>query len=108
MSARSPPDVGTDANDYHQKYGLDALAKAAGRIGLTSFTYCPGNGDPQARHRGYGGSRIRGPFDPPPEPCNSLNLFLDDPIVTMKMGDKDLKYTPFDSLPFTDDDEEEE
>jgi len=26
----------------------------------------------------------------------------------MKMGDKDLKYTPFDSLPFTDDDEEEE
>ena len=28
LSYWSPPDVGTDANDYHQKYGLDALAKA--------------------------------------------------------------------------------
>ena len=28
LSYWSPPDVDTDANDYHQRYGLDALAKA--------------------------------------------------------------------------------
>ena len=59
----------------------------------------------QARHRGYGGgSGYRGPFDPKPEPYNSLNSLLLDPVLEMKMDE----HPPFDSLPITDDDDEEE
>ena len=61
----------------------------------------------QARHRGYGGSRIRGPFDPKPEPYSRetfIDSLLEDPILKMKMGE----YPPFDSLPIADDDDAEE
>jgi len=61
----------------------------------------------QARHRGYGGDRIRGPFDPKAEPYSRetfIDSLLKDPILDMKMGDSQ----PFDSLSITDADDEEE